>query len=420
MRKTKNILSIFIAFIVSFTWVFTSFDQKVVFAQSGVLEAHFLDVGQGDCAIINMPDGKTMIVDAGDNKNAVKDKILDYIDANFPELEYFDFAIVTHEDADHCGGMAAVLQEYPAKTVYRPNVIAARQGFIDPVIAITQDHTVLDDNLKLWNETGAGVNGNEKETLAYKNFIAQAYEPFLIDGTPYTPQVIVSDGRKKDRPENKASQDIIGEDYSVIFYSPLRYTYTDANDYSNIFILEFQGFEFFFSGDAEAQAEQEFVEEYFDYDFDIDVFKLGHHGSRTSSSQELIELVTKQSKRDEIRCVISCGEGNSYNHPHQEALDRFISLGFLEENILRTDQIGDIVFEVKPDLQGNYSLYCNGQKISGDDFWQKLFKDIQEFFMSLYDESPQLAYLAIAVIIIFVIIAAALIIKSRQNKKSKK
>ena len=176
----------------------------------------------------------------------------------------------------------------------------------------------------------------------------------------------------------------------------------------------------FFSGDAEAQAEQEFVEEYFDYDFDIDVFKLGHHGSRTSSSQELIELVTKQSKRDEIRCVISCGEGNSYNHPHQEALDRFISLGFLEENILRTDQIGDIVFEVKPDLQGNYSLYCNGQKISGDDFWQKLFKDIQEFFMSLYDESPQLAYLAIAVIIIFVIIAAALIIKSRQNKKSKK
>ena len=58
--------------------------------------------------------------------------------------------------------MAAVLQEYPAKTVYRPNVIAARQLY-RPVIAITRPYC-LDDNLKLWNETGAGVNGNEKET----------------------------------------------------------------------------------------------------------------------------------------------------------------------------------------------------------------------------------------------------------------
>ncbi|HHW90482.1 MAG TPA: MBL fold metallo-hydrolase [Clostridiales bacterium] len=420
MKKTKSILSIFIAIVLSFICLFSSFDNTVILAQSGVLEAHFLDVGQGDCAIISMPDGKTMIVDAGDNKNSVKDKILDYIDTNFPKLEYFDFAIVTHTDADHCGGMTTVLQEYPAKTVYRPNVIATRSGFIDPVIAISQDDAVLDDNLKLWTETGAGVNDNQKDTLAYKNFIAQAYEPFLIDGENHTPQVIVSDGRIKHRPKNKSSQDIIGEDYSIIFYSPLSYTYSDPNDYSNIFILEYQGFEFFFSGDAEAQAEQEFAEEYSDYDFDIDVFKLGHHGSRTSSSQELIELVTKQSKRDKIRCVISCGEGNSYKHPHQEALDRFISLGFLEENLLRTDQLGDIVFEVKADSRGNYSLYCNGQKISDDDFWQKLFLDIQEFFVSFYNETPQGVYLSIAIIIIFIIIATALIIKSRQNKNTKK
>ena len=417
MKTSKKLLSILLVVVFSFSCFFASFGATIVYAQTDVLQVHFLDVGQGDCSIIKLPDDKTILVDAGDNINKYKQKIIDYIDSNFPQLDYFDYAILTHTDADHSGGMKEVLTNYPAKTVYRPNVISSYSGFTDPVIAITQNISITDDNLKLWDYNGPNIDVKKVATAVYKNFVQQAYQPFVINNSTYTPEVIVSDGRIKDRPDNKPSQDIIGEDYSIIFYSPLRYTYSDVNDYSNIFILSFQGFEFFFSGDAEAQAEADFVEEYADYDFDIDVFKLGHHGSRTSSSQALLELVTRQEKRENIKLVASCGLDNKYGHPHQDTLDRLNTLGFLEENILRTDTMGDIVFEVKADSTGSYSLYYNGNKIS-DDFIQELFNAIQEFFVTFYQESPQGVYLSIAVIIILAIIVGILITKS--NKKSKK
>jgi competence protein ComEC len=131
---------------------------------------HFLDVGQGDCSIIRLPDGKTVIIDAGDTKTANKTKILNYIETNFG-IEYFDYAIVTHTDSDHCGGIKDVLTAYPAKTVYRPNVLAIRAGFTDPVIAVAQDAS-KDDNLKLWTDTGVATdtdiennNIGKKDTL---------------------------------------------------------------------------------------------------------------------------------------------------------------------------------------------------------------------------------------------------------------
>jgi beta-lactamase superfamily II metal-dependent hydrolase len=200
-------------------------------------------------------------------------------------------------------------------------------------------------------------------------------------------------------------------EYSITFYSPLQYKYDDSNDYSNIFILEFMGFEFFFSGDAEKDAEADFVETYKEYDFDIDVFKLGHHGSRTSSSTGLLELVTKESKRNQIYAIISCGEGNSYGHPHQEALGRLDSLGFSQDNILRTDTTGDIVFEVKPDSSGRYSLYYKDRSIPGDDQDNDLWK----FLEDLYKESPEIFYIVIGIILIAGIVVGIIVIR----KKSK-
>lgn len=411
IKKSKTVISIFLAFIFSFSVLFASFDA-VVYAQYGVLEVHFLDVGQGDCSIIKLPEGKTVIIDAGDTKTDNRNKILNYIEANF-EIKYFDYAIITHTDADHCGGIKDVLTNYPAKTIYRPNVLATYSGFTDPVIAISQDES-KDDNLKLWTDDGVAADVDKidrKSTAAYKNFIEQAYKTFELNNATYTPQVVVSDGRRIDRPEGKASQDIIGERYSITFYSPLQYKYDDSNDYSNIFILEFMGFEFFFSGDAEKDAEEDFVQTYAEYDFDIDVFKLGHHGSRTSSSTALLDLVTKPSKRNQIFAIASCGKDNSYGHPHKEALDRLLSLGFSEDNILRTDTVGDIVFEVKPNSLGNYSLYYKDKSIPGDqnnDFWK--------FLEDLYKESPEVFYIVIGIIIVLGLLAAIIVFKQKSKK----
>ncbi|HEY8423503.1 MAG TPA: MBL fold metallo-hydrolase [Clostridia bacterium] len=410
MKKTK-ILSVILAIILSFCFSFAA-SGGAVYADYGVLEVHYLDVGQGDCAIIKLPDDKFVIVDAGDDKKEVKNKILDYIKTNFPALTYFDYAIATHTDSDHLGGMAEVLQKYPAKTVYRPNVLANYSGYEDPAAALTQDPNI-DDNLKFWTDKGASVEVGQKNTAVYKRFIEQAYKPFESDGETIVPQVIISDGRRIDRPAEKSSQDIIGKDYKIVFYSPQKHKYSNSNDYSNIFILEFKGFEFFFSGDAESEAEKDFVKAYKDFDFDIDVFKLGHHGSRTSSSLELLELVTKESKRHQIYAIASCGLNNSYGHPHKETLDRLTKLGFLEENILRTDQAGDIVFEVRADSRGNYALYYNGQKVSEEDF----LRNIAEFLVSLYKESPQAFYIALGLLLVLIVFTAWAASKSKLKSK---
>ncbi|HEY8444192.1 MAG TPA: MBL fold metallo-hydrolase [Clostridia bacterium] len=405
MRKSKTIINLILAFVFSFSVLFPVNGAIVYY---GSLQVHFLDVGQGDCSIIKLPDGKTVIVDAGNNYTSSKQKILDYIEKNF-KIKYFDYAIITHTDADHCGGIKDVLSKYPAKTIYRPNVIANNSGFVDPAIALTQNAS-LDDNLKFWSLSGADIKVKSNDSPAYKNFIEQAYKSFTKNNTTFTPQVIVSDGRIIDRPQGKPSQDIKGDDYSITFYSPLKPTYDDSNDYSNIFILEFKGFEFFFSGDAEKKAEEDFVKTYADFEFDIDVFKLGHHGSRTSSSADLLELVTKESKRNQIFAVASCGKGNSYGHPHKEVLDRLLDLGFLEENILRTDTVGDIVFEVKADNLGNYSLNYKDTSIPVDqnDFWK--------FFEDLYNNSPEIFYIVIGIIIVLGIAAVVIVYRQKSKK----
>ena len=110
--------------------------------------------------------------------------------------------------------------------------------------------------------------------------------------------------------------------------------YDNENDNSNIFYTELNGYKFMFMGDASITTEKEILDKY--NLPDIDVLKVGHHGSNTSSSEEFIaEIKPKYS-------VISVGKNNRYGHPNKEVLD---NLG--ESKIYRTDQDGSIMFEIK-------------------------------------------------------------------------
>ena len=87
----------------------------------GDLVINFIDIGQGDCMIIQFPDGKNMIIDAGDRRKAnFTDIIQPY--ASALGIEVFDYLMLTHSDADHVGGMVSVLEAYEVKCIYRPNV----------------------------------------------------------------------------------------------------------------------------------------------------------------------------------------------------------------------------------------------------------------------------------------------------------
>ena len=326
------------------------------------LNVHFLDVGQADSCIIELPDGKNMLIDAGENKTESKKTIIDYVEKNIKgtdgkTIEYFDYVILTHPDSDHCGGMAAVLKEYPAKVFYRPNVYADREGdFTDPELSIKE----------------LGKN-NIKDTAAYYNAIRAGYNPDKINDVETVGHVFdpFNDDISLIKPDSLKETD--PNYYTFTFYAPLGKTYKDWNDYSPVMILDYHGKRFMLSGDAEKECEKGFVEKaatkegkysIFDDDFTVNVFKLGHHGSRTSSSEAFIDVMTTKSSRKDVLAIISCGAGNSYGHPHKDVLDRLESMGFSDENILRTDKMGTITVSVRGEIaEGSetaaYNLYVN-------------------------------------------------------------
>jgi len=110
--------------------------------------------------------------------------------------------------------------------------------------------------------------------------------------------------------------------------------YGNENDNSNVIYTELNNHKFLFMGDAGVEVEQDLIEK---YNFkDIDVLKVGHHGSKTSSSKNFINEINPEYS------IISVGKNNRYGHPNNGVLEN------LEDSkIYRTDQNGSIVFKIK-------------------------------------------------------------------------
>lgn len=110
--------------------------------------------------------------------------------------------------------------------------------------------------------------------------------------------------------------------------------YADSNNASIVIIVQNGNNRFLFTGDCEAEAEADLIAS--GADLSADVYLAGHHGSDTASSQAFMDAVSP------TYAVISCGEGNSYGHPHAEVLNRFRSMGI---QVFRTDEQGSVVAE---------------------------------------------------------------------------
>ena len=110
--------------------------------------------------------------------------------------------------------------------------------------------------------------------------------------------------------------------------------YDNENDNSNVIYTELDGYKFMFMGDASITTEKEIIDKY--NLPDIDVLKVGHHGSKTSSSEEFINEMNPRYG------VISVGKNNRYGHPNKEVLNNLEN-----SKIYRTDQDGSIMFKIK-------------------------------------------------------------------------
>ena len=110
--------------------------------------------------------------------------------------------------------------------------------------------------------------------------------------------------------------------------------YDNENDNSNVIYFNYNNYKFLFMGDAGVEVEEDLIEKYNLQA--IDVLKVGHHGSKTSSSKEFINEINPKYS------IISVGKNNRYVHPNKEVLEN------LEESkIYRTDQYGSIMFKIK-------------------------------------------------------------------------
>lgn len=246
----------------------------VTAAGNAGLKVHFLDVGQGDCTLIES-GGQAMLIDAGNNDKGTY--VQNYIQKQ--GIEKLDYVIGTHPDADHIGGLDVVLTKFDCKTVIMPE--------------------------------------RENKTKTYDDVV----------------QVIKQ--KRLERTAPKAGKEYTLGDARFTITAPVQENYGDNNnDYSVGILLQYGEKRFLLTGDAEETSEMDMVES--GMDLHADVYKAAHHGSRSASTEKFMNAVNPE------YAIISCGEGNSYGHPHSEVLNRFRQMGI---KVYRTDEQGTILAE---------------------------------------------------------------------------
>lgn len=289
------------------------------------LKVHFVDVGQGDCIIIELPDGKNVIIDAGEKHY---DDLDAYIKQN-TNVKSFDYLIATHADSDHIGNIDLVLRDYEVKNIYRPYV------------------KYTGDKYNFSDDFNQGSTNSVKSTTAYADFLNYVQNETYVENGETKSASWQFFTHESDFAGKISYNDTIYEYYfdfltpRVVNLSDIKYK--NANDYSPIIKFTYCGVDIMLTGDAEGgdegDAEDDFVTYYsqLNVDVDVEILKVGHHGSRTSSTQAFLDLIKPE------YAVIQCGEGNSYKHPHQSTLDRLFDM---ECSVYRNDIQGDIIITI--------------------------------------------------------------------------
>jgi len=305
------------------------------------LVVHFVDVGQGDCIMLELPDGKTMIIDGGNNRVAVEKKIIDYANENIfngSSSKVFDYMIATHSDTDHIGGIDAVLNAFEVKTIYRPK--AFYKTGTNP--SVTEQSVALLEEGRIEALRTAGKLDSAKATMittdAYAKFLNLAYTETWGAGNPseviFHEAGIVISGIHN------------GKTYDITFYAPNSSVYhngnsaADINNLSAVVAVEYNGRTIMLTGDAHSESEAEMVASIALPLPKVDALKLGHHGSDTSTSLAFLTAL------DPTYVFICVGEGNSYKHPTESVLTELDDYGINSGHIFRSDLNGDILFGI--------------------------------------------------------------------------
>lgn len=255
MKKKYYFLILIIFLIILCLW-------GISFLPDGKLHLYFVDVGQGDGILMQLPTGEFILNDGGPNQ-----KIIDFLSQKIPFYnKNIDLIIMSHPHADHINGLIEVLKRYKVKNLMLTGVKYDYLGY-DKLLEIALDK---------------GIN------LIY------------IDG-------------QKDYKFGKVAIDILYPDQNING----KY-FANVNNSSIAYRLIFSDFKAFFSGDLEKEKEEFLISQ--KLHLNSDILKAGHHGSKTSNNVNFLNQIKP------IWVIISCGVGNKFNHPNPETLKNLQSI----------------------------------------------------------------------------------------------
>ena len=278
------------------TWKYYLSMPKIPTREKGELRIHFLDVGQGDCTVIELPDGKVMLIDGGNGSSSTEKRILRYLNAL--KIDTIDHLLLTHADNDHCGS-------------------------IDEIVRVKK---VLNAYLPASSKTSNGE-------------YAEAYATLVKEKCPLI--------------ESSRALDISGNgefSYTLTFLYPyqLNGETEENNESSAIVWLDYKGVSALFTGDSPIETEEKLIRDdgygFFDKKGvelkSTEILKVAHHGSSDSSSLAFLQYLNVQT------AVLSCGKDNPYGQPAQGVLDNLALVG---ASVYRTDVSGHVILTVNTD-----------------------------------------------------------------------
>lgn len=254
---------------------------------SKFLRLTVIDVGQGNCALLQIPGNKTMLIDGGGFEGGTFD-VGRYVVAPFllrEKIRKIDVVVLTHPHPDHLNGLVYILQNFPVKEVW--------------------------------------TNGESAPYEAYQSFRQ------IIDEKKLTCRVLFQG--QPDRKISNLQVSILNPPTSLTGEKNSREDYTATNDHSLVLHLRFGNVRILLPGDISRDTEERLTST--PCDLKSDIILVPHHGGKASSTETFLEKVQP------AIAIVSCGLDNRYKDPHPEVITRYGKMG---TKIFRTDRDGAV------------------------------------------------------------------------------